>query len=121
MAKSPAARTLDDYLCLPYRSIIYRDGDYWAAEFPELPGLVAGHETWEGLHAAIEDAKRTYFEAALAAGRSIPEPKSNGRRYSGRLLVRMPATLHRRLAEQATEEGVSINQLAVSLLARGSA
>jgi predicted HicB family RNase H-like nuclease len=31
----------------------------------------------------------------------------------------MPKSLHRRLAERAEEEGVSINQLAVATLARG--
>lgn len=119
MIPSTTERTLDELMDLAYRVVIYRDGDYWAAEFPELPGLVAGHETWDGLGDAIDDAKRTYFEAALTAGKPIPEPRSSGRRYSGKLLVRMPPTLHRRLAECAESEGVSINQLAVTALARG--
>jgi predicted RNase H-like HicB family nuclease len=50
-----------DDLNRAYRITIYRDGETWAAEFPELPGLVAGHETWDGLQAAIDDAKRAYF------------------------------------------------------------
>ncbi len=56
---------IEDYLGLPYRMEVYYDEGYWAAEFPELPGLVAGHETWEGLQAAVEDAKRAYFDAML--------------------------------------------------------
>jgi predicted HicB family RNase H-like nuclease len=38
--------------------------------------------------------------------------------YSGRVLVRMPKTLHRQLIERAEAEGVSANQLAVALLAK---
>ena len=37
---------------------------------------------------------------------------------SGRLLLRMPPTLHQALAEMATREGVSLNLLIVTLLAR---
>lgn len=104
---------------LPYRMEIYRDGDYWAAEFPELPGLVAGHEEWEGLQAAILDAKRAYFEAALESGYTIPEPKAdNVKAYSGRILVRMPKSLHHHIVETARHEGVSVNQFVVATLAR---
>src|SRR3712207_8363332 len=44
-----------------------------------------------------------------------PEPT-----HSGKLTVRMPPSLHRRLAEQADAEGVSINQWMVTLLAAGA-
>lgn len=66
---------VDEYMILPYRKEIYLDGDTWAAEFPELPGLVAGHETLDGLLAAIQDAKRAYFTAALEMGQVIPLPR----------------------------------------------
>lgn len=38
-----------------------------------------------------------------------------------RLTLRLPESLHRRLAETADREGVSLNQYLVYLLARGSA
>ena len=38
--------------------------------------------------------------------------------YSGRLLLRMPRTLHEQLAEAAEQEGTSLNQLIVGLLSR---
>jgi antitoxin HicB len=41
-------------------------------------------------------------------------------RASGRLLVRMPRSLHRALAERAAREGVSLNTLVISLLAARS-
>jgi antitoxin HicB len=120
MAENKLEAQIEHYLRLPYRLEVSYDEDHWAATFPELPGLVAGHETWDGLLAAIDDAKRTYFEAALERGLPIPDPTPREEpRYSGRLLVRMPATLHRWLVKQAEQEGVSLNQFAVALLARG--
>ncbi|MWR36410.1 toxin-antitoxin system HicB family antitoxin, partial [Helicobacter pylori] len=45
---------------------------------------------------------------------------STERSYGGRVLVRMPPNLHRRLAEGAEAEGVSLNQHIVGLLAEAS-
>lgn len=38
---------------------------------------------------------------------------------SGKLIVRMPPALHEQLAAKAAEQGVSLNQLIVALLAGG--
>jgi predicted HicB family RNase H-like nuclease len=38
---------------------------------------------------------------------------------SGKVLVRMPPALHEQLSRLAEEQGVSLNQLVVSLLAGG--
>ena len=38
--------------------------------------------------------------------------------YSGRMLLRMPKSLHKRLAEEARGEGVSLNQYALYKLSR---
>ena len=40
---------------------------------------------------------------------------------SGRLYVRMPPALHEQLTAQAAQQGVSLNQLVVTLLAGGIA
>ena len=58
MVKAKEATTVEHHVARPYRMEIYWDKDYWAAEFPELPGLVAGSETWVGLQEAIDGAKR---------------------------------------------------------------
>jgi antitoxin HicB len=107
------------YLSLPYRMEIYQDDGTWAAEFPELPGLVAGHETWDGLQAAIDDAKRTYFEAALEHDLPIAEPNGTAESFSGRVLVRLPKTIHRDLARAAEFEGVSLNTWILTTVAKG--
>ena len=49
---------------------------------------------------------------------TIPLPSSATRiSYSGRWLLRTPKSLHKRLSERAKAEGVSLNTLAVTLLA----
>jgi antitoxin HicB len=40
-------------------------------------------------------------------------------KYSGKLSLRMSRSLHRDLSEMAKREGVSLNQLATTILARG--
>ena len=52
---------------------------------------------------------RGWLEASLESGDPIPEPRQ-GESYSGKFLVRLPRSLHRRLAEAANDEGVSLNQ-----------
>jgi antitoxin HicB len=109
---------VDEYMSLPYRIEIYYDEDYWAAELPELPGLVAGHETWEGLQGAIEDAKRAYFTAALERKMVIPRPVVEKESYSGRVMLRLSKTLHASAVKRARRECVSLNTLITIAVAK---
>lgn len=45
-----------------------------------------------------------------AEDEAVPEPLSE-RRFSGKLQVRLPPDLHRRLTVEAAESGVSLNRL----------
>jgi predicted RNase H-like HicB family nuclease len=54
------------------------------------------------------------IDSARKHGESIP---AAGRRYSGNLRLRLPVSLHGRLAREAEREGVSLNQWIVSRLA----
>lgn len=110
--------SVEEYMARPYRIEVYRDEDYWAAEFPDLSGLVAGHETWEGLQDAIEDAKHAYFEAAIRDGRPLPLPAVRQEDFSGKLVLRLSKSLHRRAARAAEREGVSLNSFLSTALAR---
>ena len=66
----------------------------------------------------LDDAKQSWLEAALADGISIPEP-AREEDYSGRFNLRLPKSLHKDLALTAKMEGVSLNQLAMCLIAGG--
>ncbi|MBI4305590.1 MAG: toxin-antitoxin system HicB family antitoxin [Chloroflexi bacterium] len=45
--------------------------------------------------------------------------RSDVNAYSGRFLLRLPKTLHRDLVSAAEQQGTSVNQLILYLLARG--
>jgi antitoxin HicB len=107
-----------DYMRRSYPMEIVWDDDYWAATFPELPGLVAAADTWEELEAKIADAKESYFEAALEAGLPIAEPRHRVESASGRVLLRLPKTLHWQATRAAARDGVSVNTFLVSAVAR---
>ena len=110
--------TLEQYMTLPYRMEVYWDETYWAAEFPELPGLVAGHETWDGLLEEIQINKRNWFESHLVNGDRIPAPAA-GRQanFSGKLVLRLPKSLHGQAAAAAERECVSLNTLILTAIA----
>ena len=55
--------------------------------------------------------------AASGDGEEVKPGQEAGARHSGKLLVRMPATLHDELARAAEAEGVSLNQWITSALA----
>lgn len=111
------ATRVEYYMALPYRMEVYWDEDYWAAEFPELPGLVAGSDAWDRLQEKIEDAKRAWFESALEHDDPIPEPRA-GNAFSGKLVLRMPKSLHAQAARTADREGVSLNTLILTALSK---
>lgn len=110
----------------PYRRAVQGDPDDGYLGFvPELPGCMTAGETPAEALANLEEAMAAWLETALAEGHAIPDPgpmpslNEDLAQYSGKMILRMPKTLHRDLALLAQREGISINQLAVSLIARG--
>lgn len=112
-------KDFDYYVSLPYRIHIYPspEGGY-AVEMPELPGCISQGETIENALQMIEDAKRAWIDIALQDGNPIPE-SANTEKYSGKLNIRIPKSLHRILAEKAREERISLNQYISYQLAKG--
>lgn len=99
------------------RPLSTADGGGWLATFPDLPGCLGDGATPA---AAIEDgyeAAAAWLKVAEEHGDPIPEAGANGE--TGRLMARLPKSLHSRLNICAAQEGVSMNTLVVSLLAEG--
>ena len=107
--------TLEYYLSLNYKIELYSDDGSFVAEIPDLPGCITQGDTMEEAIALIHDAKHIWLETATDRGLSIQEPRHLDE-FSGKFLLRMPKSLHARLSNQATDEGVSLNQYVVSLL-----
>ncbi len=103
----------------PYRKVIRGDAEEgFLAEAPDLPGCQSAGETEIEALENLQEAMAAWFESALEHGDVVPRPSGPSGTFNGRVLVRMPKSLHRQLAERAAEEGVSLNQLAVAALAR---
>src|SRR5919204_1862986 len=88
----------------------------WRAQVEELPGCVAHGESAEEAVEGIDAAMREWIADAVAHKREVPKPRSASS-HSGRLLVRMPQSLHADLARAAELEEVSLNQFITSSLA----
>lgn len=115
-------KTLNEYLSMPYRMVLVPDPDEggYAVSFPDLPGCLTVGETAEEAITNAFDAKKSWFEAAIADGYPIHDPGSDSG-YSGQFKLRIPKSLHRSLAEHAKEEGTSMNQYCIYLLSRNDA
>ncbi len=90
------------------------DGEFVAtvAEFPSMSWLDADQVgALRGLEGLIE----TVIADLNAVGDVVPEPFSD-RSYSGRLNLRVPTNLHRKLALEATQNRLSLNAYATKLL-----
>ncbi len=110
---------LEYYLNLQYPVTLYpaSEGGY-VAQIKDLPGCLTQGETLDETITNINEARELWIETAYEAGDEIPFPSTDDT-YSGKLLLRMPKSLHRRLAERADRENVSLNQYIVSGLNRG--
>lgn len=91
------------------------DGEHvgLCAEFPSLSWLA------DEPVAALQGIRRIVSEVVAemaASGEAVPAPLAE-KHYSGEFRIRIPPELHRALAMQAAEQGVSLNRLASSKLA----
>jgi antitoxin HicB len=119
-ARQRALSSVEQYASLPYHLLLVRDSDEkgkpWTASVEELPGCTSRGSTSEEALSGIREAMTSWITVALQEGREIPEPKS-ATSHSGRLLLRMPRTLHADLTRASEREGVSLNQFITDALA----
>ena len=92
-----------------------KDGEHvgLCAEFPSLSWLAPTPEK------ALAGIRRVVDEVVAdmqATGEPIPDALAE-KQYSGRFMVRVPSLVHRALATEAAEQGVSINRLVSAKLA----
>lgn len=94
------------------------DGGGWLIVFPDFPGAVMSDgETPEEALANGREALESVIAVYNEDGRKLPVPA--GRGVSGKFNLRAPKRLHAMLTRAARQEGVSMNTLAVALLAEG--
>lgn len=115
------AKTLEYYMNLPYNKIIQEihdeSGHYFYGKILELDGCQSTGDTLEELNANLKEAMEGHIEVMLENKIDIPEP-INEDNLSGKFVIRVPKSLHRRLVIEAEKEGVSLNQYAMYKLAK---
>jgi predicted HicB family RNase H-like nuclease len=83
-------------------------------EFPSLSWLAA---TPEEALTGIRQVVAEVVSDMETSGEPIPESIST-RRYSGKFMARIPPDVHRKLAIEAAEAGVSLNRLVSAKLSQ---
>ena len=102
---------------LPYPvTLVHEDDDQWVATIDALPGCSGRGATPDEAVERAAEAMTTWLASARRDGKDVPEPKT-AQSHSGRLLLRMPQTLHAELARVAEREKVSLNQFITDVLA----
>jgi antitoxin HicB len=101
---------------MPYPVTLVHEQDEWLATIDALPGCTARGATPDDAIERASEAMAAWLVTARREGKDVPEPKTAGS-HSGRLLLRMPQTLHAELARTAEREKVSLNQFITDTLA----
>lgn len=106
-----------DFRTKPYmRVLVPEDDGSYRAEIYEFPGCIAVGDTVAEALSSLEEVAQSWIKSEQARGNRIPEPLEDNE-YSGKLVLRMPRSLHRRAAIAAEYEKVSMNQLIVTAVA----
>lgn len=94
------------------------EGDFlYVARASEFSDLEEYGDTYEEAHKLILESISTAQDWALEEGRAFPAPKEvDDNAYSGRITLRFPKSLHKKLAESANGDGVSLNTYICALL-----
>lgn len=114
-------KDVKEYMKLPYNFIIQpikdESGEYFYARVLELDGCQSTGDTFEEAYKNIREAMEGWIETKIENGFDVPLPVGYDD-FSGKFVVRIPKSLHYRLAVEAEEEGVSLNQYALYKLSK---
>ncbi|MBX9928486.1 MAG: toxin-antitoxin system HicB family antitoxin [Gemmatimonadaceae bacterium] len=99
--------------------VVWSDEDQaFVATCPEFDGVSGLAESPGDALVEAQAALRLMVETYQVEGWPLPSAESL-QEYSGQFRLRVPRSLHARLAQLAADEGVSLNSFAVSLLSCG--
>lgn len=109
------------HIVSPIRSA---DGGGFMFTMPDIPGVVADGETELD---AIADGREAFIatvSAMVDRGQEVPAPVFTFEDFtpaaaSGKVLARLPRSMHMQLTARAKTEGVSLNSLVLAFIAEG--
>ncbi len=101
----------------PYRIVVEwsAEDECYVGRVPALPGCAAHGDTESIALKQTRLAADAILAMMKATKRKAP-PSDVTSDFSGKLVLRLPRSLHQRLSHRASAEAVSLNQLLVSLL-----
>lgn len=91
------------------------EGGY-SVEIFEFPGCVSQGETLGDALANLEQAAANWIDAMIKVGNSIPSPEAENT-YNGKVLLRLPRSIHSRAVRMAQRDGVSLNSFLLTAIA----
>ena len=92
------------------------DGEYvgLCTEFPSLSWLAKTQEkAFEGIRQLVADVVKD-----MQTANEAPPEAISSKTYSGKFMVRVPPEIHREIAIEAADAGVSLNRLVSAKLSR---
>jgi antitoxin HicB len=100
------------------------EGGGFMFTMPDIPGVMADGATEQE---AIEDGREAFIttvSALVDMGQEVPSPAFNIQDFtpasaSGKVLARLPRSMHLQLTARAKTEGVSLNALVLAFIAEG--
>ena len=106
---------ISEFLKRPYRRVLIPDPETgtFTAMIAEFPGCITQGDTPLEAYESLEATAESWLEGAIESGLPIPEPEMESD-YSGRVVLRMPKSTHRRAAEAAERDRVSLNTFLVA-------
>ena len=109
---------------MPLKNDHYTYRVTWSEDDNEYVGLCVEFQSLSWLsktpEAALKGIRKVVagvVDDMLQADEAVPQPIA-GKNYSGKFMVRIPPEVHRKLAMQAIESGISLNRLASSKLSQ---
>jgi predicted RNase H-like HicB family nuclease len=105
--KKESLPTVEQYL---YSVGWSEEDEAFVARVAEFPSLAAHGETQEEALKEIKAVVELVLKDLNELSEPIPEPFGK-RSFSGKLVLRMPEYMHRQLALEAMQQGISLNQL----------
>ena len=119
-------RTIEEYMAMDYPFIVvpFREEGFcgYRSFFINIPAIESIGKTPEEALLELNEVKKEWMTFAIEKGIEIPEPETNFHttmKYSGRVTLRMPKTLHRQATERALLYGVSLNSYLNEAIQRG--
>lgn len=99
------------------RKLSKEDGGGYIATINEFDGVMAAGDTVDEALDLLSEVIHDVVITAKEIGRKLPKPRIYEEvDYSGKFLLRIPKSLHKRLSNKAAEEGISLNQYVTSLI-----